>query len=1411
MKKRFTFLLFLLAFITLGNFNINGQTVAVQPPGDGSAATPWDVSTLAHLKWLEEASSDYRLDTIIFSADIDATETKDWDSGAGFNPLFASGATSSFNGVLDGQGHVIRNLYINRPGSEYVGLVARSRGDLPGVIMNLGVENCDITGGNRVGAIVGDLDWSVINCYSTGMISGTDYPGGIAGYMNSGGTIINCYSNADITVLGRRAGGLSSANGIDSIAFSYSSGQLSGSTDGVGGFIGRAANDGDPAKTKANYWDVERSGYENSSPELDLVFATGLSSDDMMKQASFVDWDFTSIWGIAEGKTSPFLKWQKTVVRNELPILLPTSASLDVGYVYNNTSGAETIVEYGYIYALGSLPYIMADGTVSQGSKVSEVTSAAIAGGSGADIAGAALPALNVGEVLYAVTYAIDNNGAVSYGNAVVVRAPLLTDGSGTPEDPFKISTLEQLNAMNVDPSLRDKNFLLVNDIDAAETKNWNGGEGWEAINAFTGTFDGGGNVILNLYINRPDVRRMGFMGDWDQGGIVKNLGLVDADVSGRDEVGIMAGRMEDGATAINCFTSGIVRSARNRVGGFAGRAQGGSTISGSYSTASAYAEDVQGAEDDRAGGFVGSIWGDNPLEILDCYATGAAYGANRTGGFVGRWQDDGEATNCYASGDAMGVNAVGAFIGQWAVDSAFVRGSYYDMDLSNLPGIGEDTEDYDDHIPSYGSFDITGLSTAEFKSTSSFTDWDFIDTWNIMEANSRPYQDWMKVLFVGEKLVVANQSVSASANLTNVSGTTLVEAGFVFRSADLSWSQFVPDAVLAVPVVIDGSAAISVTLNDGLMAGNYYSVQSYAKDANGITHYGDASFVFIEQEVYDATIVVTDETDALVAGASVTLLGYGTMESDVSGEVVFTDVVANKMTPLTIENAAYIKYISSLEISGTETTTFKLTNTSWDITFMVTDSAAVANPLQGVTVSVFGGPAIMTDASGAALFPGVAEANGIMYEAVLDGNVTLYGSIDLIADTTVDLVMDPRSAYVEVLDGDGVGVEGASVTLGSYGTVMTDAMGMAAYMPVSVNPDNLLDISADGFNPHSSIVGIGNETTKISIEMDPTMVRFIVVDADEMPMEFVEIVLGQDTLETGEWGSADFLRVPSGVDIAYSADKHGFAEETGIVNVSNANDTIPLSMARNLFDITFTVTDMTDVPLENAEVLVSGVDTIMTDAEGVALFADVPIGDHNYTVSSGLIYEEVTGVASVTDKDEAITIKLADLSYTVTFTITDDNANAISGALITLSGYGVMSTATDGVAAFTDVKPADNIIYNITKTGYGDSINVLNVVDADVNLTVALVSTSTNAGLNSAGIIEIYPNPASDYVSVKLQMNSGRIAVYDLTGKAIMTEDVISNIMKLDFTNQNPGVYMMNIWDEKGGLVGTHKILIQK
>ena len=43
-------------------------------------------------------------------------------------------------------------------------------------------------------------------------------------------------------------------------------------------------------------------------------------------------------------------------------------------------------------------------------------------------------------------------------------------NGSGTEEDPYQISTVEQLQEMNDDLSAH---YILMNDIDASETREW--------------------------------------------------------------------------------------------------------------------------------------------------------------------------------------------------------------------------------------------------------------------------------------------------------------------------------------------------------------------------------------------------------------------------------------------------------------------------------------------------------------------------------------------------------------------------------------------------------------------------------------------------------------------------------------------------------------------------------------------------------------------------------------------------------------------------------------------------------------------------------------------------------------------------------------------------------------------------
>lgn len=85
------------------------------------------------------------------------------------------------------------------------------------------------------------------------------------------------------------------------------------------------------------------------------------------------------------------------------------------------------------------------------------------------------------------------------------------------PDGIIYIYTLEDLN------NVRNKlygHYVLMNDIDASDTRDWDGGKGFQPIgddeapqNRITGTFDGGGHVIDGLYISRSAQSRAGLFG----------------------------------------------------------------------------------------------------------------------------------------------------------------------------------------------------------------------------------------------------------------------------------------------------------------------------------------------------------------------------------------------------------------------------------------------------------------------------------------------------------------------------------------------------------------------------------------------------------------------------------------------------------------------------------------------------------------------------------------------------------------------------------------------------------------------------------------------------------------------------------------------------------------------------------
>jgi len=208
------------------------------------------------------------------------------NGGKGWQPIGAfitNYGYRGFDGILDGQGYEIRDLFINRPDEDAVGLFRHVQ--LEGVIKNIGMVNVTVIGRMRVGGLVGlKGDGDVSNSYATGSVSGSIDVGGLVG-LNGAGNVSNSYSTSSVT-----------------------------GDAHVGGLVG--LNWGTVSNS---FWDTQTSGQATSDG------GTGENTTQMMGIATFSDaaWNITAvalnktnpayIWNIVDGLTYPFLSWQSAV------------------------------------------------------------------------------------------------------------------------------------------------------------------------------------------------------------------------------------------------------------------------------------------------------------------------------------------------------------------------------------------------------------------------------------------------------------------------------------------------------------------------------------------------------------------------------------------------------------------------------------------------------------------------------------------------------------------------------------------------------------------------------------------------------------------------------------------------------------------------------------------------------------------------------------------------------------------------------------------------------------------------------------------------------------------------------------------------------------------------------------------
>ncbi|MGJ0313568.1 hypothetical protein NG750_03495 [Aliarcobacter cryaerophilus] len=485
--------------------------------------------------------------------------------------------------------------------------------------------------------MVGYNHGTISNSYSSGSVNGHSYVGGLVG-INNNGTISNSYATGSVNGHSY-VGGLVGINNNGTISNSYATGSVNGNSD-VGGLVGyndrTISNSYATGSVNGDYSIGGLVGY-NYHGIISSSYATG----------SVVGTDF--LGGFVG------YNWYGTITNSY--------ASGTVTRLSGSDTNFGGLLGYANFETITNSFYDKETNTASMNDSSYGKTKAEILSsfsnltGWGTTGGGASVSGYEVVLLPYLIGVTKDEDKSKSI---------LFSGGSGTEVNPYTITNWTQLQNINNSNIVSSSYYFnLLNNINSSTTGYMgNSGEGWNPIgdytNNFNGRFDGLGFTISNLYINRPSQNYVGLFG-YTNNATIKNIGLKDVDISGRNSTGGLVGFNENG------------------------------TISNSYSSGS-----VTGTN--YVGGLVGYKWDGT---ISNSYASGNVNGNSNVGGLVGYMNNyffNVTISNSYASGSVTGTNHVGGLVGY--NNFGTILDSFYDKTKnpnSNLLGIGKTTAELED------------------------------------------------------------------------------------------------------------------------------------------------------------------------------------------------------------------------------------------------------------------------------------------------------------------------------------------------------------------------------------------------------------------------------------------------------------------------------------------------------------------------------------------------------------------------------------------------------------------------------------------------------------------------------------------------------------------------------------------
>ncbi|VXD01083.1 MBG domain-containing protein [Sphingomonas sp. 8AM] len=534
----------------------------------------------------------------LLANDIDASGTRNWNDGDGFAPVGT--AASLFTGSINGRGHVVSALTIDRPGTDNVGLIG-AQGE--GIVTAIGLEGgaiygkdatgalvgynalgavtnayatTAVSGGKNVGGVVGNNHGTVSLVYASGAVDGKEAVGGLVGF-NDHGAVGNSYATGAVSggTGSNQVGGLIGNNDHGELLNSYATGAVSG-TSHVGGLVGAD----DSGTVTASFWDKDTSGQATSA------IGAGLTTAQLHDATNYTEWDFGSTWFQAADL--------RPILRSELP--KDADGSYHIGNVHQLQLLAADLAG-NYVLTRNM------DATATNGTHAGDIWGA-----------GGFVP-VGTNDTPFA--------GNIN-GNSHLISG--LTINRPTDDNVALVGVLASertITALGLDGgAIRGRNFVggLVATNSGTVSNAF-------ATGAVSGETSVGGLVALN-YGTVSDSYATGAVSITADGGYASG-GLVASNIG----------------TISNAYATGTV-SRGDSIGGLAGSNTG--TISNAYATGA-----VSG------GSTVGGLIGENSSgKIRNTYATGAVSSSSksRVGGLVGL-DDKGEVTGSYWDKDTTGQN----------------------------------------------------------------------------------------------------------------------------------------------------------------------------------------------------------------------------------------------------------------------------------------------------------------------------------------------------------------------------------------------------------------------------------------------------------------------------------------------------------------------------------------------------------------------------------------------------------------------------------------------------------------------------------------------------------------------------------------------------------------------------------